>query len=130
MRAVSSFFKALFLGVAIYFFLFFFFPVASEQYLGLSFRQMKDKMQNQLIESVSDSETLDAIKEAADPQSVKGAVVGAMDKAGNFTTEQVHKMEEALDDNETAERLKEAAKSGTNALERELRRIAESVEGK
>jgi hypothetical protein len=140
----GSFFKALVIAVAVFFLLFFFTPETAQKYLGTSYRHDKEKVEKTVQDAVSGAleKAKDVVSEKlSDPElqqkfaalakqtgsAFVDEVENLVEKAGDLTTEQKAKLQEALSDPKTVDSLKQAASTGGKALEAGIDSLMESV---
>lgn len=126
-HTISSCIRALFVSVVIYLVLFTFVPTLSNPYLGVSLSSLRHPVEKDLVDEMQSDGMKEALSKAVDAGDVEKVVVGAMEKAGSYTTSEIQQARKLLANPEFAEEIKKAAKRGGIAFSQKIRTMLESA---
>lgn len=127
LHTISSCIRALFVSVIIYLVLFTFVPALSNPYLGVSLSSLRHPVEKNLLDEMQSDGMQEALSQAVSAEDVEKVVVGAMEKAGSYTTNEIQQAKKLLANPEFAEEIKKAAKRGGIAFSQKLRAMLETA---
>lgn len=125
LHTISSCMRAFFISLVVYFVLFFFAPVLSDTYLGISFKSMRSTLEGEMASLLAERRD---VLSTLSPAQLQDEVAQVMENSGSYTNGQMQRAKELLSRPEVASAFQQGVQKGGAFLHQAARLLLEELE--
>ncbi len=117
--------RAFFISLVVYFVLFFFAPVLSDTYLGISFKSMRSTLEGEMASLLAERRD---VLSTLSPAQLQDEVAQVMENSGSYTNGQMQRAKELLSRPEVSSAFQQGVQKGGAFLHQAARLLLEELE--